>query len=289
MYSSLNYIKYPGNKTLFLDTLLNLIKSYKDITAFIEPFAGSGTVSLEVTKTSIPIIILNDIDEQVYAIHSAFKYGTYSELNEIIAEIWSYGNPHKNKEHYYKARDEMNVKYFKKSGNKTGFYYWAISIFAINSMMRFGASGFNQGWGARGISQFPGKRKMNKIFFNELQEAYKKIELYNKNYVDLLDLDENNENVMLFVDPPYVDKASGTYGFSEEQQNEFLKTIEAWQGPVIYTDVYSKEHFSKLSKKWNYKILRNNMGVGKPGKPGESVSEAVYFNFPEKKMSISLF
>ena len=273
----LNYIKYPGNKTAYLEIILNLIP--KNITRFIEPFGGSGTVSLEVSKlSSIDQILLNDLDVRIYQIHRSFQKGSYEELCEVIDEVWSYGNPREVKEDYYKARTELNAKYFNKSGVKPGFYYYVISTFAINSMMRFGPSGFNQGWGFRGIKSFD----LN--HFNALKEAYSKIDVSCMDYT-LFGAFGNDENTLLFADPPYADKESGTYSFTQEQQTNFLQFIESWKGPVIYTDVLH----DKLSPKWNHKILRTTMGMAKPGTTVEHKSEAIYFNFPEKKLTKSLF
>ena len=288
--SNFNYIVYLGNKTIFLPVILNLVSSVKNsVTTFIEPFAGSGTVSLAVSPLFLHII-LNDIDYHIFKIHDAFKHGSYQELHEVIEEIWSFGNPVEVKADYYKARNALNKKYHKtNTGNKEGMYYWAISSFAINSMMRFGPHGFNSSWGNRGIGRTAPIRNMNERRFNEIHNAYKDIKLFNTDYLSWLSL-YNNHETMLFMDPPYREKESGTYRFSEEDYSTFLKNIKEWKGPVIYTDVYSEERLDNLGSNWNYKILRHSMGSGKPGKrTTPKISEAVYFNFQEKSSNVVLF
>lgn len=287
--SNLNYIVYPGNKTLFLPIILNLVNSVKNsVTTFIEPFAGSGTVSLAVSHL-FHHIILNDIDYHVFKIHDAFKHGSYEELNEVIEEVWSFGNPMQIKEDYYAARTALNEKYHRtNTGNKEGMYYWAISSFAINSLMRFGPNGFNQGWGFRGIGRTAATRNMNEQRFNEIHNAYKDIKLFNQDYLEWLPSYVNHET-MLFMDPPYLDKESGTYTILGTEYEKFLNLIKEWPGPVIYTDVFSMEKLEKLGANWSHKILRQSMGSGKPGKNNQKISEAVYFNFKEKNSNVVLF
>ncbi len=274
-------MKYPGNKTIFLPELLDLISKHNNST-FIEPFAGSGTVSLSVSQTSVQNILLNDIDYHTFKIHESFKHGSYDELSELIDEIWTFGDPHHIKEDYYTARTSMNEKYYRnQTGNKEGFYYWLITIFAINSLMRFGPNGFNQGWGNRGVGRREGTRSMTRKKFNNIQDAYKKILLSNDDYNVLLNsLDDNS---ILFVDPPYSEMGSGTYDFSKEESESLIEKIKNWSGPVIYTDVFSEEKLELLGSGWDYKILRKNMGSGKPGKINQKRSESVYTNFKIQK------
>ena len=289
--NNLNYIVYPGNKTQFLPVINNLVDSVKNsVSIFVEPFAGSGTVSLSIAPQFL-YMILNDLDYYIFKIHEAFKYGSYEQLHEVIEEIWAFGNPEKIKEDYYTARTALNEKYHKtNTGNKEGFYYWAISTFAINSLMRFGPSGFNQGWGNRGVGRTAATRNMDENRFNEIHIAYRDIKLYNIDGFEWINIYENNKQALIFVDPPYVDKGSGTYSFSNKQHKKLISLIKDCSNPIIYTDVFSEELLASLGPKWKHKILRESMGSGKPGKTIKSKSaEAVYFNFEEKKNSIALF
>lgn len=270
----MNYIYYPGNKNKYIPILSKLIKPFFDKhSTFIEPFGGSGAMSLYMSKYMN--VILNEKNDQVFKIHESFKYGSEVELVSIINEIWSYGNPKDIKEDYYKARTDLNEKYFNKSNFKSGFYNWAISTFAINSMMRFGPNGFNQGWGNRGIENSDEFTK-----FNDIKNAYANITLHNLDYKILLDGLDTTDNSIIFLDPPYVDKGSGTYSFNDAQFNEFVNIIKDLNCPIIYTDTFSYERLNKLGKNWNFEILRSNLGSGKPGKSNsDKVKEVVYYNF----------
>jgi len=306
---NLNYIVYPGNKTRFISDLLNSVKPYiKNNTSFIELFGGSGTMSLYMSSI-VSQVIFNELDIQIYKIHYSFKNGTYKELEEVINEIWSYGKPGDIKEDYYKARDELNKKYFNIDSIKSGFFNWAISTFAINSMIRFGPNGFNQGWGNRGILRFKPTdikklennnyllddffekdlkslpTKMNEKKFNAIHNAYKNIQLFNEDYKKI----KIEENSIIFVDPPYIDKGSGTYSFNQEEHIKFIKFIKNIKNPTLYTDVFSSSKLNLLGKNWDFFILRDNIGTGKPGLNSKQIEkEALYFNFKIPKAK-SLF
>lgn len=276
-----NYLPYLGNKFKFIKEILTLT-NYFDYD-LVEPFGGSGIVSrsfCESGKNSI----LNELDVNIYKIHESFKYGTYSDLVDILDEIWSYGNSRDIKEDYYSARTALNAKYFGNTttGFKQGFYLWAISTFCINSMLRFGPNGPNQGFGNRGVD----KTKVTESYFNSIQMSYANIELRNQDYRQIISEDLSKK--ILFLDPPYVEKDSGTYKFNEDLSNEFLDNIKTISTPVIYTDILSDKILNILSSSWNYKILRDNIGIGKVGKTKNYASEVIYWNF-KTKTSQSLF
>ena len=89
---------YLGNKTKFLPEILSLIEQVKKPTSIlIEPFGGSGTVSLH---SSINNKILSEKDYYIFKIHEAFKNGEFTDLKNIIDELWSYGDPKNIKEDY---------------------------------------------------------------------------------------------------------------------------------------------------------------------------------------------
>lgn len=264
----MNYIVYPGNKSKYTSIFHNLLNG-KLNKNFIEPFGGSGAASLYFSQY-VPQVYLNEYDKNIYLIHYAFKHGTHNELLSVLSDIWSFGNPKENKEDYYNARNTLNTAY--DSLYKKGFYNWAISKFAINSMVRFGPNGFNQGWGKRGVSYF------NYEDFYKIQECYKNIKLYNIDYEEFINKFKEG---ILFVDPPYVEMNSGTYSFSQNQYDNFLKIIKQWKDNVLYTDVFTTERLVSLGETWNVKMLRTNMGKGKPGDQSkkEFKAESVYYNF----------
>ncbi len=272
----MNYIPYLGNKSKYVPKIHSLISSRLNNAVFIEPFGGSGSISLYMSKY-VKHVFFNEIDTNIFNIHNSFKNGTYTELNAIIEEVWGFGDPHHIKEDFYTARNELNKKYFGSNTLSEGFFNWVISTFAINSMVRFGPNGFNSAWGNRGVGRLNSSKKMNLEKFNEIKKCYENIELYNEDFTTFMD--RFNEGI-LFVDPPYIDMHSGTYTFSKTQYQNFLKRIKEWKDDVIYTDIFSVERHEQLGDGWNYVTLRDNIGSGNVGKnKREQRSEGIYYNF----------
>lgn len=272
----MNYLPYLGNKSKFAPKIHSILGG-RTKTKFIEPFAGSASVSLYMSQF-VNDIYINELDRNIFAIHNSFKHGRFEQLNGIIEEIWKYGDPRENKEDYYNARTELNKKYFNSGTIEEGFYNWAISTFAINSMVRFGPSGFNQGWGNRGIGRNAPSKQMSELKFVVIQNCYSKIEIFNEDFVVFL---KRFDGGTLFVDPPYVEMESGTYKFSKTKYSEFLRIIKEWNDSVVYTDVLSDERLKDLGDGWSYSVLRENIGTGKVGskKNKEYKTEVVYHNF----------
>ena len=279
MSEIINYIPYLGNKKWYVDKIIHKIGLKNKYLHFVEPFAGSGVVSLNISARFNDVdIILNELDLNIYKIHKSFKYGNFEQFNSIINEIYSFGDPKENKEDYYTARNELNKKYFKEEFSiKQGFYYYAICTFAINSMVRFGPNGFNQGWGHRGIGKLNNLVKFNKNEFDKINSLYKPITLYNEDYKNILE--KVNNKSFIFLDPPYSNKQSGTYSFTYDDHKEFINVIKNLNNKILYTDVFSQETLEMLGNNWNCILLRENLGKAKPGKTKAITKEALYFNF----------
>jgi len=266
----MNYIPYLGNKSKYSQYIIRMLSGRLN-KPFIEPFGGSGAVSLEVSLNTK--VFLNEIDVNIFRIHRSFKHGTYEVLKNIINEIWSIGDPINEKAIYYDIRKKMNEVYFNTDSLEEGFYNWVIAKFAINSMVRFGTNGFNQGWGNRGVSI----SDMPKNRFDEIQKRYTNIELSNKDFFTM-----GLPAGVLFVDPPYTTMGSGTYSFTSEQHDKFIDTIKTWPDEVVYTDVFSENIIDRLGNGWDFVLLRDNMGYASTKKNNKKESEALYFNFKRK-------
>jgi len=272
----MNYIAYLGNKSKYTERIYKLLNG-KFNKNFIEPFGGSGAVSLYMSKF-IPNIFLNEFNENIYKIHYSFKNGSFQQLKFVINEIYGFGNPKLNKEDFYTARNELNKKYFKSNLILEGFYNWGISTFTINSMIRFGPNGFNSCWGNRGVDKELNCKKMNEEKFNYIKKCYNNIKLYNEDFIVFM---KRFKTGILFVDPPYIEMNSGLYSFSKIQHNTFINIIKKWEDTVIYTNIFSDERINELGYNWNYEILRNNIGYAKVGinKRKKYETEAIYYNF----------
>lgn len=262
------FIKYPGSKYDFIDKINEIInQSTADI--YIEPFLGSGAVFFNLQK-EFKQYYLNDIDRNLLRIYVSFRDGNYSDFKSFYdSNIKKYGNWGKEKESYYKFRDEMNSKLFMSDSIEEGYFIYIISNSCINSLMRFGPSGFNQGWGDRGKENYLSEEEFN-AFKNKLQKTI----ITNKSYEYCFD--NNIENSLYFLDPPYVD-SKHDYG-RDFNQIDFINKIKYSNDEIIYTDMYSDFVKNQLLT-FNSIKLRDMQKVAPSKNLTEIKEDFLFYNF----------
>lgn len=138
------------------------------------------------------------------------------------------------KQNYYNFRNWFNEIHWKSETIEEGIYLHVLANSCINSMLRFGPNGMNQGYGNRCYI-------LDENTFNHIKEILQRTQIYNGSYKDLLE-----EDAFFFFDPPYASQASSYTGFSFEDQQEFLELIKDKE--YLYTDILNDVN-SKLSNK----------------------------------------
>jgi len=275
--TKLNFLKYPGSKIRFIETINNEINSQRYLVdTYVEPFLGSGSVFLNI-PFKFKKYILSDIDENVIKLWNIFKYKYDDLILFYKINFLKYGNPGNKKDVYYKIRNELNKKYFNTYLKEESFFLYFISKCAINSMFRVGPNGFNQGWGNRGnkvsLSRNDFEIIQNKFLSNNLNILHQNFfDLYESQY-DIL----NNKKSLLFLDPPYTELS---YGYRLEKtfnKDVFLNIINNLNSKIIYTDVYSKDIIKKLN--WRIVSLRKMNNIAPNSKKHSTKEEVMYINF----------
>lgn len=148
--NKLSFLKYPGSKLRFIDIInKEILKIESEVEIYCEPFLGSGSIFLNL-PFNFKKYYISDYDRNLIQIWNMFKYDFEELQNFYLSEVLKYGNPGREKSVYYKIRDELNDKYFLTNSKEESFYLYCISRNVINSMLRFGKKGINQGWGNRG-------------------------------------------------------------------------------------------------------------------------------------------
>ena len=275
-------LKYAGSKRRFVD-LINKEIAKTNCNIYIEPFLGSGAVFLNLEK-QYERKILSDLDRNLIRIwQSFFELNSFEQLEKIY-QIWQsdYGNWGRNKQLYYQFRDAMNVKYFNTNDINEGLFFYMISRSCINSLMRFGKNGFNQGFGNRGYSL-----EFDNVKFNLLKVKLENTELFNLDFFELINklnlLD--NKDALWFIDPPYT--STTYYHFSEyndsknsllNNKEKFYEILKSIQGKVIYTDMYTEDIKNLL--KWRIIDIRDLISI-RPHKSAGTIrgKEVMYCNF----------
>lgn len=238
------FFRYSGAKDKFTSLININIKTDKKI--YWEPFIGSGAVLFNLNK-SFDKYIINDIDRNIIRIYKSFKNISYEYYKEVIDSVFKeFGRFTDDrryiskeagevaKTNYYNFRNWFNANHWNTDTELEGIYLHMLANSCINSMLRFGPNGMNQGYGNRCYI-------LDEDTFNNIHNILQRTEIYNGSYKDLL-----KEDAFFFFDPPYASQASSYTGFSFQDQEEFLELIKDKE--YLYTDILNEVN-SKLQNK----------------------------------------
>jgi len=255
-----NIFKYPGNKKAFLDIILPIINSSKYST-YIEPFLGSGVIYL---NTNFKKYIINDTFTVYTDILKVLGTIDFNTINEYYTDITNkFGNIGKNKESYYAFRDYVNSLDISNEKH-LGIYY--LSRSCINSMVRFGPNGFNQGFGNRCRGLF-----LTQEHLNVIKHKLSNTTIYNTDYKDLLKYD--SVDTIWVLDPPYIEAPIDTYS-NNFNHNEFKDFVTKLKGSILYFD--TENAFGDTFFK--HKIILRTMNSIAPKSKETRKTECLYHN-----------
>ena len=209
-----SFLKWAGGKTKSLDMILETVGQVEG--RFIEPFAGSGVVSLNVSACGC---ILSDCNEDLINIYNVLK--TSNNFIELLKSYFIEGN--NNAEIFYKFREKFN------NCNdlvERALLFVYLNRHCFNGLCRYNkAGGFNVPFGKYKSIYFPEKEIK---FFKEKLNTY---ELYCRSFEETIELAEPDD--VLYCDPPYVPLSKtasftdySVGGFTMDQQRQLVKCIE---------------------------------------------------------------
>lgn len=189
-------IPYMGSKR----TELDIIKEYepKHIDKFVDVFGGACNVSLFYKNRGFKVHY-NDLLEPLYKLIK-----TISNKEDTEKLLKEYNNIDETEETFYKIFDkEIEMT------DECRFLYLTSACFR---------SCFKK----RTPQLHKGKLKqVNRNYLKDYHKFMKEMEITNKDYKDILEKYKNDENVFLYLDPPYISKTTKQYG------NEFtIKDLE---------------------------------------------------------------
>lgn len=236
------FFRYSGNKIPHINVINFAISQYNN-DIYCEPFAGSGAVLFNLKKTFKKYVI-NDIDKNIYMMYKTFKEITwetyYEEVQYVIKTFGRFDldgrylpetERAKTKDNYYKFRDHFNKHWWGTGTQKEGIYLHFLANSCINSFLRFGPNGMNQGFGNR----FYTLKKNN---FDAVKARLRDTIILNTSYEDLFD---NYPDALFFLDPPYFSQESSYSAFDENDIKKFIKNLPK---DYLYTDIindYNKD------------------------------------------------
>lgn len=187
-------LRYPGGKSKLINLLYNNFNFDKKI--FIDLYCGGASVGLSFLFSGIiDHLIMNDLDKGVYTLFHVI-------LNKPYALIDMINNTIPNKEIFNYYRDMIKKDYIGYSEINIAFGFLLVNRCSFSGI-----------WNANPLTNITSRwnTKMLERRILKIHEYKEKITLYNMDGIELLeDLYWNNNN-LIFIDPPYVEKGNLLY------------------------------------------------------------------------------
>ena len=188
-------LRYPGGKSKAIKFINPIIPN--DFAEFREPFVGGGSAFIDAKQNINPKALykINDINCDLYCFWKSGK----ENCEELYRAVKSIKDTEKNgKDLFARYRENKNYSDFER----------AVRFFVMNRIT-FSGTVDSGGYSQQAFEKRFTFSSIEKI--KELSELLSGVEIYNKDYSDLLF--ENGENVFIFLDPPYYSQSkSRLYG-----------------------------------------------------------------------------
>ena len=235
-----NILKYPGSKWNIADWVVeNLPDNYCDMT-YLEPFFGSGSVFFNKQRSKIETI--NDIDSNVYNLFKIVRDKPNELAESLKLTPWS-------REEYENSSEETSDEVEKarkfivrmwqaigaKTSDKTG---WRNNITAeTRTILGFHSALPEKIYGA--CERL--KHTRSCAVQIEHQDVFKLIERYDR------------EDVIMYLDPPYVistrSKRIYKHEFTNEDHEKLLKFCIKTKAKILISG-YESELYNEYLKNW---------------------------------------
>ena len=250
-------LRYPGGKGQVYKIVVSILEKNGLIgCTYIEPFAGGAGIAIRLLfENKVNKVIINDIDKSIYAVWYSILYLP----DELIKKI---NNTEINMDEWYKQKE------IQKSKNNVSILELGFSTLFLNRTNRSGIikAGVIGGKKQNGSYKIDCRFNKEKIIdlIKKISSKRDKIQIYNKDAKDFIDLIKKNKKKFFFIDPPYFNKGKDLYtNFFTEKDHielaEFIKNKLSKQAVLITYDKCPK--IEKLYKNYNKQIILLNYSV----------------------------
>ncbi len=214
-------IQYQGSKRNLATVILKYFP--KKIERVVEPFAGTGAISIACASAGISKKYwLNDYNRPLSQLLEMI-INKAEELSDFYEELWN--QQHSNSiAHYYKVREEFN-----KTNNPKLFLY--LLSRCVKGSVRYNNEGY--------FNQSPDKRRKGARPHNMRKNIYGvSFLLKNKVIISSLDYKEMIHNIkttdLVYMDPPY-------QGVCRDKDNRYYSSIDHCEFIIFLSELNTKK------------------------------------------------
>lgn len=225
-----SYLKWAGGKYNALSHILPVISSY-GATTLIEPFFGSGTISL---NTNFESYLLSDLNGDLVVTHNMVT-NHLERVIDRVTELFEIGISE-----YMALRKQFNE--LPKDGTddlERASLFIYLNKHAFNGLCRYNKSG---GFNVASAE----KTKKPAVPLNEMNIFRDKgFEVKNLNYADAFKLADSMDNSVIYCDPPYIPMAASNFnytnsGFGYDEHVELLNYAMNSKHTTIISNHYNE-------------------------------------------------
>lgn len=247
-------IHWVGGKKRLVDKILeNIPKKFND---YYEPFLGGAIVFLNMKYSKKAI--LNDYNKDLINLYRFIK----KEPNELLKLVCKYENSYNlsndKKRHFLEKRKRFNDLLGNYNLERIALYIY-LNKTCFNGIVQTNRYGKN-------TSAFGNHKKINictKDNFYKFSSILKGVELYNKDYRDVLKNAKKND--FIYLDPPYVEDDIKQYTFKYTKDgwniNDFDELVKTYKeldkkGCKVMLSNSDSKYIRKNFSKNDYRVLK---------------------------------
>ena len=263
-------LSYYGGKQRLIPYILPLIPPHVQ---FCEVFCGGAAVTF--SKNPSDNECINDVDGRLTNFYWQMKTN-FSELQTLIQATMHSEINYQNAAKVLEDENESQVK--------RAWAYWVRTQMAFSFILNGGFA-----FGETGSGGNTANKRDN--FTTKYEERMRKIEVFNRDAVELIKLKDNSENTVFFCDPPYVSSDQGGYkGYTKEHFISLLETLKNIKGKFILTS-YPEPELMEYREKcgWRSKDIKQIVSVTGKRKETKYKTECITFNFNPPNAQVGLF
>lgn len=214
-------LRYPGGKGQIYKMIVSILeKNHLIGCTYIEPFAGGAGIAIRLLfENKVNKVVINDIDRSIYAVWYSILYLS----DELIEKI---KDTEINMDEWYKQKE------IQKSKNDVSILELGFSTLFLNrtnrsGIIKAGVIGGKKQNGNYKIDCRFNKEKLIDLIV-KISSNKDRIEIYNKDAKEFIDLIKRKKKKFFFIDPPYFKKGKDLYTnfFSENDHIELAKFIK---------------------------------------------------------------
>lgn len=300
-------VAYQGSKRKLVPWIKENMP--ENVEWFIDAFGGSGVVSVNMVYNNINKVTYNELNSTVFQILSAIKNTEIEKIYEWVEEFMNHKliKNYRRKDEYAKMtkeeKEETALMFYNmrtylnqqrhniKKKDIRKWWIWTIvfSKYEFAGRMRTDKDGKLIGTAGSGK---PEKENVIKNFKN-YKEQLDRIEMVNDSYTWIKDIEEEEKNVFIYLDPPYYNTAADyNSGWGEYEESELLWILNHLtnRGIKWMMSNTDNEHLYSFAKKNGYNIKEKEhyyvLGGG-----SRKVKEIIMTNYelPKDHQQLKLF